>query len=144
MAMHIHICKSGLQSHGLVGNYLVPMLASYGSMSHAQKAFDLLVYKNELTLSSLIIGYAKHSDDPQHAFLLYKKMQDNDDIHANAQLYLALIKACTKWKYVEKGHEIYDEISRCGMLDTNVYVSSALVTMLVRCGCLDKAREVFD
>ena len=103
MEMHIHICKSGLQSHGLVGNYLVPMLASYGSMSHAQKAFDLLVYKKELTLSSLIIGYAKHSDDPQHAFLLYKKMQDNDGIHANAQLYLAVIKASTKWKYVESG-----------------------------------------
>ncbi|KAI5084497.1 hypothetical protein GOP47_0000666 [Adiantum capillus-veneris] len=57
--VHALLRKNQLDTHKLLGNYLVRMLAGVGSLQDAQSVFDRLTSRNEHFWSSLINGYIK-------------------------------------------------------------------------------------
>lgn len=72
-------------------------------------------------------------------------MQEIDvDFRPCARTFVALLKACTKLKDLDKGVHIHGQIASFELDGTNVFVGTALVDMYAKCGCLMKAREVFN
>ncbi|KAI5085104.1 hypothetical protein GOP47_0001273 [Adiantum capillus-veneris] len=142
LALHIHafLCDSGLESQRSLGNYLVQLLVEIGSMEIAQQVFNKLVYRNECSWDSLITGYIK-CGMAQNALSLYHEMMKDGSLHPSTDAYVALLQGCAKRKDLQCGHEIH---SRLGMLETNLFVGSTLVSMYGKCGVLDKAQQTFD
>eukprot|EP00250_Pteridium_aquilinum_P005721 c15774_g1_i1 orf=341-1300(+) len=124
--LHAHICYHGLDDYRVLGNFLVAMFVDCGSLCAAQQAFDRLVWRKEHSWTALIHGYIEGAES-QHALNLYTEMKD-DHVRPSKYTFLALLKACTKLKCLERGREIENEISK-NRLDEDLFVGNALVDM---------------
>eukprot|EP00250_Pteridium_aquilinum_P009443 c18670_g2_i1 orf=1-465(-) len=71
----------------------------------------------------------------------HQRLQDDTRV---AIAFVASLKACAKQKDLQRGSRIHIDIDRKGLLQTNVFVGSALVSMYGRCGALETAQKVFD
>eukprot|EP00250_Pteridium_aquilinum_P019063 c24275_g6_i1 orf=480-1427(+) len=131
LRLHAYMYKIGLEAHRSLGNRLVSMFVTVGSMSYAQKIFDTLVYKSESSWNSLINGYVK-CGKPRRALALYENMQQIS-LPPSRHTFVALLKACTKLKDVERGNELHAEIAKHGLLRTDLFVGSTLVDMYAKC-----------
>ncbi|KAH7292482.1 hypothetical protein KP509_29G070800 [Ceratopteris richardii] len=54
------------------------------------------------------------------------------------------LKVCAKNNDLQRGTELHAKILKTALLETNVIVGSALVSMYAKCGALWKAQEVFN
>eukprot|EP00250_Pteridium_aquilinum_P005543 c15617_g2_i1 orf=3-845(-) len=141
LRLHAYLRERGMEAHSSLGNELVSALVDTGNIHDAQKVFDKLVYRNERSWNSLISGYGK-GGEPQIALTLYQKWQEDNTVCPKMSTLVALIKACTKLKDLEKGSRLHAEIVRTGLLESDLFVGSSLVYMYTKCGCLAKAQEV--
>lgn len=58
--------------------------------------------------------------------------------------FVALLKACTKLKDVERGLKLHAQVAYLGLLKKDLFVCASLVDMYAKWGFLSKARAVFD
>eukprot|EP00250_Pteridium_aquilinum_P034365 c7486_g2_i1 orf=1-1131(-) len=135
--------KNGLEAHQLLGNGLVVMLVEVGNVRDAQHVFHSLVSQEEYSWSSSIIGYIQ-CGKPQHAFSFYQMIQGVSSVHLSKNALKALLKTCTQLKELERGVELHAEMSRMGLLDSDIFVGNMLVDMYAKHGYLLEAQEVFS
>eukprot|EP00250_Pteridium_aquilinum_P006062 c16048_g1_i1 orf=1-912(-) len=128
--VHVHMCIIGLEVHPAVGNHLVPMLADCGDMLGAEQVLYRLMHSNEHSWTSVILGYAQAGNIGQ-ALILYQKMLD-DSVYPSSYTYVGLLKACAKFKDLERGHTFHREISQQA-LEKDLYIGSTLVDMYAKC-----------
>eukprot|EP00250_Pteridium_aquilinum_P033783 c6296_g1_i1 orf=2-643(-) len=143
LRLRAYMCKSGLDSHKQLGNYLVPMLVGIGNLHYAQQVFDRLVYGNEWSCYCLITGYIK-CGKPHLAFIVYERMHEDGFASPSGHILVALLKVCAELKDFGRGLEIHVEAARTALLENNPYVGSALVDFYGKCGALAVAQQVFD
>eukprot|EP00250_Pteridium_aquilinum_P021523 c25151_g8_i1 orf=2-613(-) len=141
--LHAYMRRTGLESHPLLGNFLIPMLAGVGSMHSAQHVFNRLIQRNEWSWNSLIAGYV-NCGKSERAISLYHQMQREDTARPSGHTFVAILKACTKLKDLDKGAKIHAEAARTGFLEGNLLVGNVLIDMYSKCGSLEKAQKVFD
>ena len=67
-----------------------------------------------------------------------------DENESEGRALVALLKTCADKNDLNKGRIIHSEITQKGILQHNVYLGTALVSLYAKCGDLRKAREVFD
>eukprot|EP00250_Pteridium_aquilinum_P024001 c28122_g1_i1 orf=183-722(+) len=139
LLLYAHLRAHGMETHISLGNYLVSMLVEVGSIQDAQQVFERLAHRNKWSWNSLISGYIK-CGQPHNAFTLFEKMQSDDSVQPNSHTFMALVKACGKYKNLSRGLEIHFEVARIGLLDS---IGSALIDMYAKCGSIAKAQEVF-
>eukprot|EP00250_Pteridium_aquilinum_P018916 c24231_g6_i1 orf=3-725(-) len=139
--LQTRVSACGLDTHGGLGNYLVPMLVECGVVSDAQQVFYKLSYCNDYSWSSLVQGYVECRKFSQ-AFDLYADMKMNC-MYPGKYASVALLKACAKLKCVERGQEIYGEIVKMGCED-EIFANNSLVDMYAKSGQLSEAQELFD
>eukprot|EP00250_Pteridium_aquilinum_P021071 c25021_g19_i1 orf=3-683(-) len=135
--------KHGLQTHELLGNYLVLMLVEVGSIRDAQQVFSGLPCRNEWSWNSLINGCIK-CGKPQHALNLYQRMCAEDSVIPSGHTFVAVLKACAKLRNLREGIKIHKEISKSAALKRNPFIGNALIDMYAKCGLLAKAQQVFE
>ena len=58
--------------------------------------------------------------------------------------FVASLKSCAKLKDAKRGGEIHEEVARTGLLETNLFISSTLIDMYVKCRCIKEAHKLFD
>eukprot|EP00250_Pteridium_aquilinum_P031296 c43376_g1_i1 orf=306-1277(+) len=136
-----HIHGSALETHKIVGNQVVQVLAESGRLADAQRVFDHLASRNVLSWTALISGYIK-AGRAYHAFSLYYMMLE-DNVEPSSYTFVALLSTCTKLKDMGKGKEFHGEAVQRGF-EQDFYVASTLVDMYAKSGLLLQAREVFD
>ncbi|KAI5065698.1 hypothetical protein GOP47_0020393 [Adiantum capillus-veneris] len=142
LRLHAFLCSCGLEAHSSLGNYLVPLFVEVGSIRHAQRVFNRLLHSNECAWNTLIAGYSK-KEALENAFILFCQMQQDKSVHLSNYTIVALLKACTKSKDLDRGSHIHAKVVSMS-LDVELFVGSALVDMYAKCGMLVKAQEVFD
>lgn len=54
------------------------------------------------------------------------------------------MKACSRLERLDKGEHIHDEISKQGLLGSDIILGTALVDMYAKCGALAKAWQVLE
>ncbi|KAI5081458.1 hypothetical protein GOP47_0004641 [Adiantum capillus-veneris] len=139
----LHACVRRCRLEAEKGSQLVEKLIDCGSIDDAQEIFDGLGHRNEWSWNNLIKAYVK-CGKPELAFVAYEKMQEEGSVHPLERTYTALLKACAKSKNLDEGSKLHAEIDRRGLLNTNVFLGSALVDMYSKCGMLSRAQEVFN
>lgn len=135
--LHTHICSYGLEALSAVGNHMVPMFVACENVADAQHVFNKLDHRSPHSWSSLISGYIQ-CGQLQDAISLYQKVEED-----GSYLPLALLKACTKLKDVERGRRMHIDIIQKGF-EQDLYIGSTLIDMYVKCGLVLEAHSVLD
>lgn len=141
--LHDHILSTKvLETDAPVGNALVNMYVNFKMLAKAQEVFDQLPLKNVVTWNTLITGYAKYGHGKEALQCL--EQMELEGTSPNDVTYICSLKACGKVRDMNKGFDLHVEITRKGLLETNVRIGSALLDMYAKGGLPMKAQEVFD
>lgn len=89
----------------------------------------------------MLSSYAKHGFAEEALGLFYQMQRTG--CHPNRFTFASVLSACAKLASLEHGVKIHEGIVRSGF-QFDVVVANALVDMYAKCGCVQKAREVFD
>ncbi|KAI5064645.1 hypothetical protein GOP47_0021315 [Adiantum capillus-veneris] len=135
-----HIHNVGLEANCVLGNHVVPLLVECGAFSLAQKAFSKLAYPNEHSWTSLIQGWID-CGNYENALDVYERMQQNG-VAASKYTFVAVLKACSRLKYVDRGQSVFVEIVK-EELEKDPYVGNILVDMYAKCGLTSEAYDIF-
>lgn len=125
-----------------LGSAAVDMYTKCGLLVRAQEVFDILPYRNVVTWNALIAGYTQHNCG-ETALFLFDQMQD-EGVSPNTVSYTCSLNACGSIGATDKGSYIYADVSRKGLLDTDLSVGSALIDMYAKCGALAEAQGIFE
>ncbi|KAH7353028.1 hypothetical protein KP509_19G075900 [Ceratopteris richardii] len=126
----------------VLGNALVDMYAKCGDFSKAQDVLQNLPFRDVVSWSALIAGYAKEGQAEQ-ALKCFHRMQ-HEGIRPNAVTYACILKAYAALGALHEGEKIHDVVKNQELLQNNVELGTALVDMYAKCGALSKAKCVFD
>jgi pentatricopeptide repeat protein len=140
--IHQHIVNERLLGEEpIIGNVLVDMYSSRcDSLQQAQAVFDALVFRDVVTWTALITGYARHGH-AERAFDLYRTMR-RDGMLPNEVTLVCMLAICGSIGAPYKGQEVHNELARRGY-ERDPIVANSLIDMYASCGLLDDAKHVF-
>ncbi|KAF2320069.1 hypothetical protein GH714_023067 [Hevea brasiliensis] len=111
-------------------------------VEYARRVFDRSPQKPKKVLiwNLLIRTYAWNGPYGEAINFYYKMLELG--IQPSKFTFPIVLKACSALQAIEPGKDIHVHAKRL-RLDSDVYVSTALVDMYAKCGCLDDAETVF-
>lgn len=133
---------NGLAAHHGLSNELIAMLVGVENAQDAQHIFENLLFQDIYSWNSLIFYYLQDGK-PQHAFTLYRLVQNSSSLHITKQTYKALLQTCADQKDLERGLEVHAEIARMDFVESDVTVGNMLVHLYIKCGLIAVAHEIF-
>ncbi|KAJ7553994.1 hypothetical protein O6H91_06G122700 [Diphasiastrum complanatum] len=139
--IHKMLSEYGMKCDLSIGTSLVHMYAKCGSISKALHVFFKLPQRDVFSWTALISGLIDNGQS-SYALQLFEKMQ-NEAVVPNRVTYLCVLKACGSIKALDKGQFIHLQLMRNGLIH-DLSVANTLLSMYVKCGNMDKARQVFS
>ncbi|XP_057844583.2 pentatricopeptide repeat-containing protein At2g03880, mitochondrial-like [Cryptomeria japonica] len=140
MGIHQIIKDRGISSD-VIATALVDMYAKCGSLDKACELFDKIPQRDVISWTAMVGGYAQNGF-VEKALETFKQMQ-LAGVRPNPTTFVSILPACAKMGALEQGINIHKSIMEGGFL-SDIIVGNALVDMYAKCGCIDKARELFD
>ncbi|XP_074589762.1 pentatricopeptide repeat-containing protein At1g08070, chloroplastic-like [Curcuma longa] len=170
--VHCHLLLRGLGSNVFIQAALIDFYCKAGDLSSAQRAFDDIAAKDPVPVNCLISGYSKagnvlqarrlfdemtkrtsaswnsmiscysRSGDFPEALRLFERMQQ-ENARPNGITAVTLLSICAKLGDLKTGEKVKCLIADTG-LQKDLILQTALLEMYVKCGDVDKARQVFD
>ncbi|KAH7388489.1 hypothetical protein KP509_16G078200 [Ceratopteris richardii] len=142
--IHDEVANLGLLAENVVvlGTALVDMYAKCGAIEKAQEVFERAPLRNVASWSALIGGYVRHGKE-ERAFICFEQMQ-SEGIAPNAVTYACVLKACGTKGAIDRGIQIYDEISHQGLLKQSPMLGTCLIDMCAKCGFFNRAKQVLN
>lgn len=139
--IHGHIVRSGYEADIFTGSALVNFYVKCGVLEHARQLFDKMSQRNVVSWTAMIAGYACNGH-ANEALRLFHQMQGSD-VKPNPVTVASVLPAYADLKDLQQGEWIHDYIIR-NEYESNVFVGTALINMYIKCGNVEKARQVFD
>lgn len=139
--IHTHLIKIGYLIDVVVASALVGMYAKCDAFEYAIQLFDEMPERDVACWNSVISCYYQDGQ-PKKALELFERMRDSG-FEPNSMTLTTVISSCARLLDLERGKGIHMELVRKGFV-LDGFISSALVDMYGKCGCLDMAIEVFE
>ncbi|CAA7061237.1 unnamed protein product [Microthlaspi erraticum] len=139
--VHGYAVKAGLEFDAYVCNSLMGMYASLGKMEITHKVFDEMPQRDVVSWNGLISSYVGHGRF-EDAIAVFKRMSLESNLKPEEGTIVSTLSACSALKSLEIGESIHRYV--VAEFEMSVKIGNALVDMFCKCGCLDKARAVFD
>ncbi|XP_010262488.1 PREDICTED: pentatricopeptide repeat-containing protein At1g06140, mitochondrial [Nelumbo nucifera] len=141
-SVHSHAIKSALEGDSYVSPSLMTMYVELGSLEEAQKIFDRVSERNDVSCGCMIRGYLNFSKEYE-VFELYHEM-----VSAGYELdsfsVEGLIRACGNVCAGREGNALHGYcIKRCFM-DSGICLQTCIVDMYTKCGLLECALKLFE
>ncbi|KAF9606909.1 hypothetical protein IFM89_029508 [Coptis chinensis] len=138
--IHSYIEKHGIEVDDVLGASLIDMYTKCGFLRGAISLFETIKTKGVSSWTSLIYGYAIHGHSLE-ALELFSEMK-SIGILPNRITFVAVLRACSHAGLVDRGREIFDEISRVHNIRPTIEHYTCMVDLLSRANLLDEAQEV--
>lgn len=139
--VHAHLIKTGFVLDVVVASSLVGMYAKCDVFECAIRLFDEIPERDVACWNTVISCYYQDGQ-AEKALELFEKMR-NSGFEPNSVTLAVAISSCARLLDLERGKKIREELTKRGVwLDG--FVSSSLVDMYGKCGCLEMAKEVFE
>lgn len=122
-------------------NIVITHYTKRGQMDVARELFDLMPERSIRSWTAMIAGYVQWNN-PQEAIRLFHQMEA-ENVSPNEVTVVAVLAACADLGALDLGERIHEYARNCGF-HKNVRVCNTLIDLYIKCGCVDKAREVFD
>ncbi|XP_057868346.2 pentatricopeptide repeat-containing protein At2g13600 [Cryptomeria japonica] len=138
----IHGCtvRTGFESDVIVGNALVAMYMKSNKMDDAYQVFDKMPERDVVSWNSLIAGYAR-SGYVEDAIKFVHEMQ-RAGVRPDHFTFVNVLGVCQNIHDLQHGKQVHG-YSIIGFM-SDIVVNNALITMYIKCGCLEDGRKVFD
>lgn len=125
---------------GVVSNSLIDMYCKCGDVHSAQRVFDRMGVRDDVSWATMMAGYVKNGCYFEGLQLLHKMRRGNVKMNKVAVVNALLVVA--EMRDLEKGKEIYNYALQMGLM-SDIVVATPIVCMYAKCGELKKARELF-
>nr|VDD50662.1 unnamed protein product [Brassica oleracea] len=99
--------------------------------------------KKSLVSWNVMIGVYMKNAMPVEALELYSRMMEADGIEPDSVSITSVLPACGDTSALSLGKKIHEYVQRKKLIP-NLLVENALIDMYAKCGCLDRARDVFE
>ncbi|KAM1314156.1 hypothetical protein ACFX2F_018076 [Malus domestica] len=139
--IHSHIIKTNLDDNDFVGTALIDMYAKGRFVEDAVKAFNRLSNRDLFTWTVIITGYAQ-TDQAEESVACFNKMQQ-EGVKPNEFSIAGCLSACSRTAMLENGRQLHSMVIKSGHLE-DLFVTSALVDMYAKCGCISDAEDIFE
>ncbi|KAK9289371.1 hypothetical protein L1049_007526 [Liquidambar formosana] len=139
--VHTRILLSGFGSSPFVETALVNFYAKCEEIRDARKVFDEIPERNLVAWSTMISGYAKIGM-VNEALDSFREMQMAGIVPDEVTM-VSVISACAVTGALHVGRWVHAFIEK-QMISADLELSTALVNMYAKCGCIERAKEVFD
>ncbi|KAG8378781.1 hypothetical protein BUALT_Bualt07G0020700 [Buddleja alternifolia] len=129
----------------LVGNNslitsLVDMYSKCGRVDTARRLFDNMSLRDVVAWSAMISGYS-HSGRCKEALAFFRDMQ-NANVEPNEITMVSMLSSCAVLGALQTGKWVHSYIKKKN-LKLTVSLGTSLVDFYAKCGCVDRAIEVF-
>lgn len=121
-------------------NALIDGFVKAGEMARARELFDAMPVRDSVSWGTLLSGYAA-ANQCQEAIELFNQMLTLAFRPDNVALVSAL-SACAQLGELDLGKRIHDYIVSNG-IRLDAYLSTGLVDLYAKCGCIETAKEIF-
>ena len=137
---HAHrmiVSKGLLEKDIVLGNGLIDMYARCGMLAKAQEVLEELPFRNNVSWSALISGYAQHGQGHK-ALECFERMQ-TEGLSPDEITFVCVLSACSHSGLLNEAKIVFQNMTREFSITPNV---EHLTCMLVSLGCagqIDKA-----
>ncbi|KAF8391975.1 hypothetical protein HHK36_022315 [Tetracentron sinense] len=140
LSIHGYIIRRDLPVDVVVETSLVDMYAKNGLLELASRVFDKMPYRNVVSWSALISGFAQNgfAGDALELLVQMQSCRVKPDL---VSLVSALL-ACSQVGFLKLGKSIHGYIVR--RLDFDTVSGTAVIDMYSKCGSLSTAHFLFD
>ncbi|CAL0300628.1 unnamed protein product [Lupinus luteus] len=138
--VHAQILKNNLDGNEYVGTALVDMYAKCRCMEESHKTFARLMSRDVFTWTIMITGYAQ-TGQAENSIKFFNLMQQ-EGVKPNEFTVAGCLRGCSQITVAESGMQLHSMAIKSGLLP-DMYVSSALIDMYAKCGCIEDAETIF-
>ncbi|KAL6319246.1 hypothetical protein AAG906_013920 [Vitis piasezkii] len=129
--------KDVVSYNALIGGFI-----KVGDTDRARRLFDEMPIRDAVSWGTLLAGYAQSGDLCMDAIQLFNRMLISTVRPDNIALVSAL-SACAQLGELEQGKSIHVYIKQ-NRIPINAFLSTGLVDLYAKCGCIETAREIFE
>ncbi|KAJ0980012.1 hypothetical protein J5N97_015486 [Dioscorea zingiberensis] len=112
-----------------------------GLVNVARDLFDEMPDRNSVSWNAMIAGYVQ-SGRFKEAFDLFERMRE-EGVVLDKFVAASMLAACTGLGALEQGKWIHGYIEQSG-IELDSKLATTIIDMYCKCGCLEKAYEVFN
>ena len=138
--VHAQILKNNLDGNEYVGTALLDMYAKCRCMDESYIVFARLINRDVFTWTVMITGYAQ-TDQEEKAIKFFDSMRQ-EGVKPNEFTVAGCLSGCSQITATESGRQLHSMAIKSGFLP-DMFVSSALVDMYAKCGCIEDAETIF-
>ncbi|XP_044481879.1 pentatricopeptide repeat-containing protein At1g20230-like [Mangifera indica] len=139
--VHEDAIRFGFQSDTLLSNALIDMYAKCRNVDGARQVFDDICVKNVVSWTSMCSSYM-NCGLLRQGLEAFREMGLNG-VRPNSVTVSSVLPACSELRDVNLGRQMHGFVIRNGM-ESNAFVSSALVNMYASCIRIREAEVVFS
>ncbi|WOL00530.1 Pentatricopeptide repeat-containing protein [Canna indica] len=124
-------------------NIMISAYSSHGEMEKARELFDAAAERDVVSWNTMIAGYAQCGLHAQ-ALEVYEEMQTAGWKPDEATL-VSLLSSCSNSGALALGQRIHwSLLESCSRNGLSLLLGNALIGMYAKCGCVDRALQVFE
>jgi len=140
-SIHGFCVKHGTIGVPSVSTAITTVYSRLNEIDRARQLFDESPEKSLASWNAMISGYTQ-SGLTEKAVSLFQEMQ-MCRVRPNPVTVTSILSACAQLGAISLGKWVHELINK-EKLESNVYVSTALIDMYAKCGSISKARELFE
>ncbi|GER27783.1 pentatricopeptide repeat-containing protein, partial [Striga asiatica] len=139
-SIHSFCLKSGFLLNPSVSTALTTVYSRLNELDLAREIFDESSEKTLASWNAMISGYTQNGQTAM-ALSLFHKMQKLD-IQPNPVTITSILSACAQFGALGLGKWVHELIKKQSY-EPNIYVSTALIDMYMKCGSINEAESLF-
>ncbi|GLT83326.1 hypothetical protein SLE2022_016210 [Rubroshorea leprosula] len=143
LQVHGRVLRDGHQLDSQLLTTLIYFYSISGKLNDACKVFDEMPQRDTVAWNVLISCYMRNGRTRDVLVLFDSMMTEEFECEPDEVTCLLLLQACANLGALEFGEKVHGYIEEHGY-DRAINLCNSLVSMYSRCGCLDKAFEVFN
>ncbi|KAE9612856.1 hypothetical protein Lal_00027606 [Lupinus albus] len=138
---HCYIMKrEEFKNYLLLWNSLIDMYARSGKVLEARRVFDLLSIRDEVTYTTMILGYGMKGDG-EIALKLFEDM-DKFNVKPDHVTMVAVLTACSHSGLIAQGQLLFRKMLNVYGITPRIEHYACMADLFGRAGLLNKAKEV--
>ncbi|XP_024545081.1 pentatricopeptide repeat-containing protein At4g13650-like [Selaginella moellendorffii] len=140
-ALHARIGALGMLSDRFVACALISMYGRCKDLEDAKAVFDSMADRDLITWNAMLAAYAQNGHCKE-ALDFYRQF-DRHGVAPDNVTYITLLYACSCLEDLEEGMRIHSLLPPA-VIDEDIVLANALVTMYFRCQRMDLAEQTFE
>ncbi|KAL0359004.1 UNVERIFIED_CONTAM: cytochrome [Sesamum angustifolium] len=148
-SIHVHALKFGYEDDVYVQNALISLYSECGILDDARRVFDGMSNRDVVSWNSMIVGCLRglvQGGRAKEALDIFHEMQisadEEDTVCPDKVTVASALSACAALGAIDQGKWVHSYLERSGM-ECDMVIRTALVDMYGKCGCVERAYEVF-